>query len=199
MAAVANQHAAGRDLHAHADRGRAITRAFADRRADGRARTRVGRAPMAVWQPDTGPQRHPARIAFVVVAGIAASILAHAFVHRLRRLDVDVADFALADDRGFAGRRRRGITAYHPWSGIARALQVAYLLAAAVAGRVLQGNGAVAGNAAVHPHVLGPGGGRRPRQQQAQAEGGAQQAHGGSVRDCPRQCNRQLRSAARCR
>ncbi len=54
---------------------------------------------MGVWQPDTGPQRHPARIAFVVVAGIASAIIAHAFVHRLRRLDVDVADFALADDR----------------------------------------------------------------------------------------------------
>ncbi|KAG0927057.1 hypothetical protein G6F31_018185 [Rhizopus arrhizus] len=154
---------------------------------------------MPTRKPDTGPQRDPARIAFVVIAGIAPAIVTHAFVHRLRWLDVDVADFALADGRRLAGQRRCGIAAYHAGGGVTRTLQVAHFLAAAVARPVLQGDGAVAGHAAVHAHVLGLGGARRPRQQQAQAQGGAQQGHGGRVRDWPRQRNRRLRSAARCR
>src|ERR1700733_6923128 len=95
MAAVTDQHAAGRHLHADAHRRRPVACAFTDRRTDRRAEARawtgMDRAVVPVREPHAGPQRDPARIALVAVAGVAATVVAHALVQRLWRLDVDVA------------------------------------------------------------------------------------------------------------
>ncbi len=142
-------------------------------------RRRVGR-PLAgtIFRPSRPrqpvaqrPQRHPARIAAAIVAGIAAAVGGDAFVQRPRRREI----------HGGRGRGRRRLHRRRRGRGggrgrrILRALHLALLLElAAGAGRILQADLAGSVGAAVHDHRRGRGSGGRGRHLRRAGDGGQQ-------------------------
>lgn len=142
-----------------------------------RARGTRLRGSVVGTRPDGGrpcPGRHPARIAFVVVAGIALAVGIDAFVHRPGCCPVhDLCDRLGCRSNGRCSRRWRGDGRRR----VAGTLHAAYFLRLAWrAGRILQGDVAIASDAAVKRDILGGGLLRREG-----AQCGSQQQEAGTV------------------